>query len=375
LSTSSARRYEVDIVRMAALMGICMVNVPFMALPVEALLHAPKEGLDRLAVMLIEGLFQLKFFLLFSFIFGWGMAIQQQSALRKGQSFNQRYFRRILGLLILGCANAVLVFSGDILVLYSLLGALLWFTRDSSPKKLLKIAAWMLPLSMLCLVVVAIAIDAITNDPSISLATEYSLGGGYIETVLARIEAWPSTFLLMLFLQGPLVFAAFAAGLAAGKSDFFAPGNAGFKRLQTKVPLLLAIAIPLNLLFTLSLVEAIPARYELTVLLSFVGIAIGAPALAAVYLWALVILGRSTRLPGLLILAGQNSLSTYVLQGIIAGGVFAGYGMGLFDQLGQFALLGVAFVIAVVSMLTIGLYARIFGRGPLEPILHRITGA
>ena len=34
------RSTEVDIIRMAALIGICVVNVPFMALPDGGLLHA-----------------------------------------------------------------------------------------------------------------------------------------------------------------------------------------------------------------------------------------------------------------------------------------------------------------------------------------------
>ena len=68
------RSSEVDIVRMAALIGICVVNVPFMALPVESVFIPPDGFYDKIAAFLVEGFFQLKFFILFSFIFGWGMA-------------------------------------------------------------------------------------------------------------------------------------------------------------------------------------------------------------------------------------------------------------------------------------------------------------
>lgn len=373
-SATAQRSYEVDIIRMAALIGICMVNVPFMALPMESMFFPPISGLDKAAVLFIEVFFQLKFFLLFSFIFGWGMAIQQKSAARKGHSFNRRYLRRALGLVLLGAAHATLVFNGDILVLYGLMGLLLWFARNLSAKTLMKLAAWMIPLSMLCLTLVALAIEVISSDPSLMSAPQYSLGGGYIETILARAHDWPTTFIGLIFLQGPLVYAAFATGLAAGKSDFFKPGNQAFNTLERKIPLLLGIGLPLNVLFALVMGNYLPANLELLSLLGFAGIAIGAPALSAVYLYALVRIGRAATLPRVLVLAGQNSLSSYVLQGVLAGLVFAGYGLGLFNQLGNFALLGVALAIGLAAMVLIGSYATAFGRGPLEPILRRISG-
>ena len=67
------RSNEVDIIRMAALIGICVVNVPFMALPVESVFIPPDSFYDKSAAFLVECFLQLKFFILFSFIFGWGI--------------------------------------------------------------------------------------------------------------------------------------------------------------------------------------------------------------------------------------------------------------------------------------------------------------
>ncbi|WP_119396313.1 DUF418 domain-containing protein [Salinibius halmophilus] len=373
-ASTNQRSYEVDVIRMAALIGICMVNIPFLAFPMEAMWTPAETGLNKAAVFFIEAFFQLKFFLLFSFIFGWGMAIQQKSAERKGHSFSQRYLRRTAGLLLLGLAHASLVFHGDILVLYGVMGGLLWFARNASARTLMKIAGWMMPLSMLFLALIGIAIDMVESSPELMPAAQYSLGGGFVESVLARVEAWPSTFIGLVFLQGPLVFAAFAAGLAAGRSNFFKQGNAGFQRLERLVPWLLVIAIPLNILFAMVMGDLLPSDSDWLALIAFIGIGIGAPALSAVYLYGLVRLGRAINLPQVLVLAGQNSLSSYVLQGVLGGFVFAGYGLGLFDQLGQFALLGVAFIIALIAMLMVGCYAKVFGRGPLEPVLRKIAG-
>jgi len=80
----------------------------------------------------------------------WGVAIQARSAQNKGQAFKPRYFRRMAGLALLGVLHAIFVFSGDILLLYAGLGCLLWLIKDEPQPKLLRLAVWMLPVSLLC---------------------------------------------------------------------------------------------------------------------------------------------------------------------------------------------------------------------------------
>lgn len=373
--TEKQRNNDVDIIRMIALVGICVVNVPFMALPPETMLITPDNWYDKLGAFAVEGLFQLKFFLLFSFIFGWGMAIQAQSAERAGQNFARRYFRRMLGLAIIGIAHAFLVFNGDILLIYALLGVLLWLIKDLSPSALIRFAAAMIPLSLLCLSFLAVVMDAVQQSGLISLsAVGQNLGGDFVAATNARITDWPVTLLFLLFLQGPLALGAFACGLATAKSDFFAPDSPVFKRLGRAVPVLLLIAIPSNLLYATTMSGILPGNNELLDFIGFLSIAVGGPALSAVYLYLAIRLSRVVRMPTTLVLAGRNSLSTYVLQGILAGLVFGAYGLGYFNQFGLIALIPIAVTLALVAMVLVGVYAKQFGRGPLEPLLRLISG-
>ena len=78
-----ARAGEVDAIRGLALLGICVVNVPFLAQPLDRMLERP-VGADLVAQIAVEWLFQGKFFVLFSFLFGWGFAIQMAAAARAG---------------------------------------------------------------------------------------------------------------------------------------------------------------------------------------------------------------------------------------------------------------------------------------------------
>ncbi len=366
--TAPDRATAVDTIRMASLIGICVVNVTFLGLPAEATMVPPVGTADQIAAFFVEALFQSKFFVLFSFLFGWGIDVQQKSAARAGVSFGARYTRRVIGLAGLGCLHAVLVFTGDILLIYALLGLLIWPFRGLSVQALMRIAYAMIPVAAICLTGLAVAL----TDQTVPVVGP-SLGGSFIEATRARLIDWPQTLGFLLLFQGPLAFGAFAMGLAAGKAQFFAPGSAGRAALARRVPWYLALGIPLNLVYAASISGMIPADREMLSLAGFVGIALAGPMLAAVYLHLLVALNDRVRLPATLVTAGKNSLTAYVLQGVIAGFVFGGYGLGLFGQIGLAGLVPLGLAIAVVAIAVTGAMARHSGRAPLEAILRRLT--
>jgi uncharacterized protein len=162
-------------------------------------------------------------------------------------------------------------------------------------------------------------------------------------------------------------------GLAAGKAQFFTTDSVGRTVLRRAVPWLLLIGIPLNVYYAASMGGVIPPEQELFSLLGFVGIVLGAPMLAAVYLHLMLVLNDRLRLPALLVAAGQNSLSVYVLQGVIAGFAFGSYGLGLFGQIGLAGLVPLGLLIAVLAIVAVGLVTKQTGRGPLEALLRRAT--
>ena len=104
-------------------------------------------------------------------------------------------------------------------------------------------------------------------------------------------------------------------------------------------------------------------------------LSLGAPMLASVYLVGIIRFARRAVPRQGWLASGRNSLSGYVLQGIIAGAVFGGYGLGLHGQLGQAELLFLSLAIAAGGMLLAFAWTRVFQRGPLEVVLRKITGA
>ncbi|MGG4581396.1 DUF418 domain-containing protein [Alcaligenes sp. Me129] len=361
MSTAS-RNSSIDLIRTAALIGICVVNLPYLALS-DSGPTATSSSYDHMAAFLIEFLFQGKFFLLFSLIFGWGIEIQARSAQRAGVPLSSRYFRRMLGLAVLGCLHATLVFTGDILLLYSVLGVLIWPLRKLSPRGLIKVA-----LLMVLVEIVSLALIAYLLAGSEDIAPVYSLGGAFSEATLARISEWPESFVFLFLYQGPLAFGAMLMGLAAAKSNFFEAHSPGQQKLGRALPWLLPLALAINF-FGASMSN----EQNLMGLMGLFSIAIGAPLLSTVYLYLLLHCGQWFSLPNVLIEAGRNSLSAYVSQGILAGLVFSSYGLDLFDSFGNAALLLIAIAMALLAMSLTGLIAQRWGRGPLEAVLRRIT--
>jgi uncharacterized protein len=200
---------------------------------------------------------------------------------------------------------------------------------------------------------------------------EPNLGGSYVETVLTRWRDWPQTFVFLLLFQGHLALAAMLLGMAAARTGFLEPGNAAAARLGRAVPVLLVVGLGLNLLYVAG--SLFGTSSPLVGLVGLCSLAVGGPVLSAAYLGIVLRASRRVLLPGFVVLAGRNSLSCYVLQGVLAGLIFGGYGLGLFGKIGKMTLLPLSIGIAVASMAIVAGLARRFGQAPLELVLRRVT--
>jgi len=364
---SESRRDEVDVLRGVALFGICVVNMPFLA-GIDPLVP-PAAAPDRAVAFLVAMLFQGKFFVLFSFLFGWGFAVQQASAARQERGSGARYGRRLAALLAIGVAHALFVFTGDILVLYALLGALLWLLRDASSARLFGASGLLLGVAFVALGLLGVVLDAAVTSPGD--------GNGYLGTFAdafrQRLREWPLSFGFVLAFNGPVALAAFCAGLGAARLGFFEPGAGSYAWLRSRWPGLLATGLATNAAYASSMVglagDGVPA------LVGFAALAIGGPCLASVYLVVVVELVRRACLPRALASAGRLSLSAYVAQGVLAGLLFNGYGLGLYGRVGDAACLGIAGAIYALVHSLADFWWRAAGQGPLERLLRATAGA
>ena len=132
-----------DALRGFALCGVFLSNVyvwfsgRVLLSPAQAqALNASEPLLDTVARFTINLLVFGKFITLFSFLFGLGFAVQLGRAEQRGASIVPLYLRRMVVLLLIGLAHMFLIWFGDILSSYALMGVALLLFRNRSDKTL-----------------------------------------------------------------------------------------------------------------------------------------------------------------------------------------------------------------------------------------------
>src|SRR6476619_2445618 len=128
------RIQALDVLRGVAVGGILLANIlvffgfPFMSPErVAAMWAAP---IDATTLFLERALVDGKFYSIFSLLFGIGFGLQLS---RGGDAALPRFRRRLRILLGIGAIHAFLIWAGDILMLYALLGFTMpWFARKSN---------------------------------------------------------------------------------------------------------------------------------------------------------------------------------------------------------------------------------------------------
>ena len=121
---ASERIQVVDVLRGFALLGVLLMNMrSFSGQPFGA--GSWTEALDRDIINLLDFFMQAKFYSLFSFLFGWGIAKQMERAQAKNIRFIPLYMRRLVILFVFGGLHAIFLWTGDILTMYALLGLVL----------------------------------------------------------------------------------------------------------------------------------------------------------------------------------------------------------------------------------------------------------
>jgi uncharacterized protein len=134
---ASGERYAIiDIVRGFALFGVLLSNVllttQFLALPDSVREALPTATWDTAVLFIADTLVTDKFYTLFSMLFGLGFAVQLHRAHQRGADIGPVYVRRLIVLFGLGALHGSLLWFGDVLHIYAILGfVLLFFARRS----------------------------------------------------------------------------------------------------------------------------------------------------------------------------------------------------------------------------------------------------
>ena len=370
-----------DVLRGFALFGILVVNIQFMGLDsVEGARGDWVSGFaNGSATFIIASIFAGKFYLIFSFLFGYS----SNYIIRDERSNRGRWVKRCFLLIAIGILHFTFLWHGDILFIYGLFGLLLipfFFRQERTLKIWTRIV--FIGTSTLILIVAALVLVAEKYFPEESaqpsIASELDnvlLSGTFLEAILARLEVWVFGVLTGIFLQGGLAFAAFLVGLRLARTNYLSSPIDSEKNSQLiRRGLLFGTPIQITAAVILVRNEQSATPSEGIYLLSLFASFLAAPLMSVVYIGILrKLVEDKPQLVSWMIPAGKMSLTVYISQSVLTSMIFGPWGLGLFQELSTWQILLLALLIWLFLVYLSSLWLKKFKQGPLERVVNVLT--
>ncbi|MEM8917609.1 MAG: DUF418 domain-containing protein [Pseudomonadota bacterium] len=389
------RHIELDALRGFAVMGILLMNIIAFALPelayINPAIHGSSSGADTISWFLSFIFVDGKMRGLFTLLFGASMMLIIARAEAKGENAAKVHFSRMGWLALFGLAHFFLIWFGDILFLYAVIGCLAWFVADWDSDELIRkgvliyamgFVAWLLFMgSMFFLQYQAQMADPgsatdisfqemigeLTLSPA-KIAQEIAIyQGSWFEIVMDKVENYWFEPLFLVFTSGLETLPLMMLGMALYKNGFMTGQweSGRYRSLGLRLTGWgLVLIVPLAALvywsgfdplitFNAILAWSIPSRLLLT---------IGFAALLILLIQRLAHHAILQRIAA----AGRVAFSNYLGTSILMTFIFYGWGLGLFGQFGRAELY--LFVIAtwVLMLLWSKPWLSHFRYGPLE---------
>ncbi|WP_409252865.1 DUF418 domain-containing protein [Bacillus sp. SCS-153A] len=381
------RIVTIDIIRGFALFGIFLVNMPaFHSAEFLRAIYAVEaewSGADYWIDFFFTLFIDMKFFTMFSFLFGLGFYIFMSRAEEKGLKVKSLYLRRILGLFLFGLAHIILLWFGDILHTYALAGLLLLFFYK---RKIKTMIIWAFSLLFVINVLYSLSLllpsGLLQNFQEMNTASynqqydEYVAAyttAGFGELISYRLGAEIVPLIFNIIPAMIPVLAMFLFGLAAGKAGIFKPDteHLGFIRKIRTITLL--IGIPLVILLALFKLEILGAGIKNSAYVQLFT-SLSGVTLCIFYISALTLLLRKEQWQKRLRplgYAGQMALTNYLSQTIICVSIFVGF--DLYEKVSLWAGTLLVLVIFAAQIIFSYFWLKKFQFGPFEWLWRSFT--
>lgn len=366
--TPGIRYVSLDVMRGIAILGTLGTNIWIFTNPEGFIGYVSgvgrAEGVWRWVEAVLQQLCQGKFLGLLTVMFGIGLAIQQHSAQRRGDSWPGAYPVRAGLLFVDGVVNFLLFTEFDVLTGYAVTGLIVAFVLATSARsqRIWLSAAVLVHVAILMVIVGAVVASPPPEDnPPVQQQPNPYAEGSFWDLVVFRVEhllVFRAETILIL----PVAIAMFIAGAMVFRAGVLAPEGAELRRRLMIVGFI--VALPIDLIVGLFWGSAgmLVGRYLTAAIIAFGVLA----AVAQFYV--------AGRVPGIVGRAlgtvGRMALSCYVLQNALAGALCYGWGLGLAQRMGPGTVvpgtIGVYALVVAVLMLFSKLWLSRWERGPLE---------
>ena len=370
-----------DVLRGFALLGILVVNIQFMGLNSgEGARGEWTLGLaNGSATFVINAIFAGKFYLLFSFLFGYS----SNYIIRGDIANRRRWVKRCFALITLGILHFTFLWHGDIIFMYGLFGLLLipFFFRADRTLKIWTRVVFLGSSTLMVFIGALVYIgERFFPEESVQQSMESKLdsvliNGSFLEAIPARLELWIYSISSGVFLQGGMAFAAFLLGLRLARNNFLS-SPIDVKKNSKLIKTGFLLGAPIQIIAALVLVrndqsaEPSEAIYLLALLTSF----IAAPLLSMGYVGLIrKLVEEKPHLVSWMKPAGQMSLTVYISQSVIASVIFGPWGFGLFQDLQTWQVILLALGIWLLLAYLASFWLKRYNQGPLEKLVNSLT--
>ena len=385
---SPAGRYElIDTLRGFALFGVLLSNVLYTALEFalddeqRAELPAPlASGAVELLALQFVG---LKFYTIFSILFGLGFAIQLERLRQRGPGALRTYIRRLIVLLVIGLTHAVFLWFGDILQFYAVVGLALILFRNRSDRCVLATSIAIGTFVGFTPVLLAL-VGSGTTQPDLALRFRALTEGGYTDILAMNwqffVAAWTDASLSVDgFLYWVLsVLWKFLLGFWIGRRRIFQDTERFlpvYRRWFTPALIFGLLGNAIMVVAIVALEVWVPeAGFPWNALWLVVEAAILSLSLA--YMFGIAILGtrpkaqRSMRALGRV---GRMALTHYLTHSVLFVALFYGIGLGWLGKMNAIHGLLLSIAIFAIQILASRWWLARFAFGPMEWIWRCLT--
>lgn len=389
-TTASDRILTLDTVRGVAVMGILLLNIIAFSMPTPAYFnpaaYGGHTGID-LAVWLGNFiLFDGKMRGLFSFLFGASMLLVIERAEAKGANAARTHYARMIWLLVFGLIHLWLIWWGDILSHYALIGMIAFFFRKARVKTLVGVGILLLVVELAAttfLPLMVVMAQAAPGEPGMADTIE-GLSHGFgappaawiTEQVALHRGSWwgiavdrfaDNKFmpLVGLFQFGWETLAYMLFGMAGLKSGMLT-GSWARARYIKWIAIGFGIALPVYAALGIWVISQDFSLLSVTTAVMPATVPFRPLAIMA---WASLIIllmrpggGLTARIAA----AGRMAFTNYLATSLICTTFFYGYGFGWFGELSRAEVYLVVLAVWVLMLIWSKPWLERFAYGPLE---------
>ncbi len=391
------RKDILDFLRGIALFGILLVNISYFNSPVftQAGGYILWDDLyNKITKWFIWFFFEGKFYPLFAVLFGAGFYFFINKAEQSIRTAISRYRMRLLYLLLFGMLHVLLLWYGDILIVYSLFGFIMTLFAGASERTII---IWAIVFILLPIVITLIMVGSIELmmmipeaaeeiEVALELQEEHSMdfikqalavysSGTFAEIFNVRINEYLFSLNGIIFMF-PNIVSLFLLGLLLARNKIFHNISVGVEKLKMFFYWCLPVAVVLNISYVYFGERASMMAPDWNSFIMIASFSIGGPAMMLVYIYLfsfLYVKGVFRNIGGYISKTGRMAFTNYIAQSVICTTIFFSYGLGLYGKVNYWQGILIALAIYPVQLIWSHYWLEHFRFGPVEWLWRTLT--